>query len=107
METHKLGQNGPVVSAVGYGAMSFTDFYGSADDGESAKVLDAFLEMGITHLDRSNVCGMGRSETVIGDWLRARGGANPFTIATKVGITRHRFNNAADHMAQKIGARQF
>ena len=50
---------------------------------------------------------MGRSETVIGDWLRARGGANPFTIATKVGITRHRFNNAADHMAQKIGARQF
>ncbi len=105
MKQRKLGQDGPMVSAVGYGAMSFTDFYGPVDDANSGQVLDACLEMGITHLDTSNVYGMGRSEMVIGDWLRARGGASPFTIATKVGITRdpeHRFNNAPDHLAQSL-----
>ena len=107
MKHRKLGQDGPMVSAVGYGAMSFTNFYGPADDAESAKVLDACLDLGITHLDTSNVYGMGRSETVIGDWLRTRGGTCPFTIASKVGITRdpeHRFNNAADHMAKELDA---
>ncbi|MEL6807726.1 MAG: aldo/keto reductase [Pseudomonadota bacterium] len=105
MKQRKLGQDGPRVSAVGYGAMSFTDFYGPAVDTESLKVLDACVEMGITHIDTSNVYGMGRSENVIGEWLRARGGNNPFTIATKVGITRdpeHRFNNAPDHLAQSL-----
>ncbi len=107
MKHRKLGQDGPTVSAVGYGAMSFTNFYGPADDAESAQVLDACLDLGINHLDTSNVYGMGRSETVIGDWLRARGGTCPFTIASKVGITRdpeHRFNNAADHMAKELDA---
>lgn len=105
MKQCKLGQNGPTVSAVGYGAMSFTDFYGPADDAESARVLDACVDMGITHVDTANVYGMGRSETVIGNWLRARKGECPFTIATKVGITRdpdHRFNNAPEHMAQEL-----
>ena len=107
MEQRKLGQDGPMVSAVGYGAMSFTDFYGPANDSDSARVLDACLDLGITHLDTSNIYGMGRSETVIGNWLRNRGGVCPFTIASKVGITRdpeHRFNNAADHMAQELDA---
>lgn len=107
MKHRKLGQDGPMVSAVGYGAMSFTNFYGPADDAESAQVLDACLDLGINHLDTSNVYGMGRSETVIGDWLRTRGGTCPFTIASKVGITRdpeHRFNNAPDHMAKELDA---
>jgi aryl-alcohol dehydrogenase-like predicted oxidoreductase len=94
-----------MVSAVGYGAMSFTDFYGPAKDADSLKVLDACVDMGITHIDTSNVYGMGRSETVIGDWLRARGGSSPFTIASKVGITRdpeHRFNNSPEHLTQSL-----
>lgn len=107
MKQRKLGQDGPRVSAVGYGAMSFTDFYGPAEDAGSLKVLDACVEMGITHLDTSDAYGMGRSETVIGDWLRARGGTSPFTIATKVGITRdpeHRFNNSPEHLSASLDA---
>ena len=107
MKQRKLGQDGPMVSAVGYGAMSFTDFYGTAVDSESLKVLDACLDLGITHIDTADVYGMGRSENVIGEWLKARGGANPFTIATKVGITRdpeHRFNNAPEHLTQSLDA---
>ena len=107
MKLRQLGQDGPLVSAVGYGAMSFTDFYGPADNCSSAKVLDACLEKGISHLDTADVYGMGRSETIIGDWLKARGGTCPFTIATKVGITRdpkHRFDNSRAHMTQSLNA---
>lgn len=107
MKQRKLGQSGPTVGAVGYGAMSFTNFYGPATDAESLKVLDACLELGITHLDTSNVYGMGRSETVIGEWLKQRGGEVPFTIATKGGITRNpdrRFNNEAAHLTEALDA---
>jgi aryl-alcohol dehydrogenase-like predicted oxidoreductase len=107
MKQRKLGQDGSVVSAVGYGAMSFTDFYGPAVDADSLKVLDACVDMGLTHLDTSNVYGMGRSETVIGEWLKNRVGPSPFTIASKVGITRdpdHRFNNSPEHLAESLDA---
>lgn len=107
MKQRKLGQDGPVVGAVGYGAMSFTDFYGPADDADGPRILEACLDLGITHLDTSNVYGMGRSETVIGNWLKSRKGENPFIIASKVGITRdpdHRFNNSPEHMARELDA---
>lgn len=105
MKQRILGQNGPKVSVVGYGAMSFTDFYGKATDEGSMQVLDACLEFGIDHVDTSNVYGMGRSETVIGEWLKRRGGECPFTIATKGGITRspdRRFNNDPEHLTEQL-----
>lgn len=105
MKTRKLGQNGPEVGVVGYGAMSFSDFYGPATDEGSMAVLDACLDLGLTHIDTANVYGMGRSETVIGNWLKKRGGDNPFKIATKCGITRdpdQRLNNDPEHMAHTL-----
>lgn len=107
LKQRKLGRNGPSVSAVGYGAMSFTNFYGPATDDGSMRVLDACVDLGITHIDTSNVYGMGRSETVIGDWLKRRGGECPFVIATKGGITRNaerRFNNTPEHLAEALDA---
>lgn len=105
MKTRKLGKDGPEVSAIGYGAMSFSDFYGPATDEGSMAILDACLDLGITHIDTANVYGMGRSETVIGQWLKKRGGENPFTIATKCGITSdpdQRLNNDRAHMTQAL-----
>jgi len=105
MKQSKLGQNGGLVGQVGYGAMSFTDFYGPASDEESMKILNACVDLGITHIDTANVYGMGRSETVIGNWLKQRGGEVPFTIATKAGITRdpdQRFNNDPKHLQQSL-----
>ncbi len=97
MKTITLGQQGPQVSALGYGAMSFTDFYGKTDEPTSHAVLDACVDFGINHIDTSNVYGQGRSETFIGSWLAKRGN-NPFKIATKAGIIRgedgrNQFNN--------------
>jgi len=108
MKQRKLGKNGPAIGAVGYGAMSFSDFYGKATDEGSLAVLDACLELGITHLDTSDVYGAGRSETVIGEWIK-RNGSNPFSIATKGGIKRQadengRFDNSRDYLTGALEA---
>ncbi len=107
MPRRRLGAAGPSVGAVGYGAMSFSDFYGPASDKGSMQVLDACVELGVDHIDTSNVYGAGRSETVIGDWLRRRGGESPFVIATKAGITRgadgaRRFDNSRAHLEAEL-----
>ncbi len=110
MRRRRLGVGGPVVSAIGVGAMSFTDFYGPVSEAESHAVLAAALDFGIDHLDTSNVYGMGLSERVIGSFLAGRGGPPPFTIATKAGIRRdpetgaRSFDNSAAHLAAELEA---
>ncbi len=108
MKQRRLGQNGPTIGAVGYGAMSFSDFYGKATDEGSRAVLDECLNLGITHIDTSDIYGVGRSETVIGDWIQ-RNGSNPFTIATKGGIKPQadaagRFDNGAAYLTGALEA---
>lgn len=89
MKQVSVGRNGPEVSAMGLGGMSFSDFYGPTTDENSFAVLDAAMELGVTHIDTSNIYGMGRSEDVIGRFLAARPAARDhFHIATKAGIAR-------------------
>lgn len=74
----------------GVGAMSFGNFYGPTTEANSHAILDAAMELGVTHIDTANVYGMGGSETAIGTYLKARGPAarDHFRIATKAAITR-------------------
>ena len=107
MQKRRLGAQGPEVSAVGIGAMSFTDFYGPTTRTESFAVLNTALELGIDQIDTANVYGQGLSEEVIGAFLAERGGANPFTIATKAGITRDPegrrvFDNSPAHLEAEL-----
>ena len=109
MKTRKLGQLGTSVSAIGYGAMSFTDFYGPTDTSNSHAILARCLELGITHLDTSNAYGSGKSEKTIGSFLAKQGKQSDgmFQIATKAGITRNSdgnryFNNNAEHLSSEL-----
>ena len=61
MHKRKLGPDGPLVSAVGIGAMSFAGFYGPTTEAEAHALLASAPDMGIDHLDTSNVYGMGLS----------------------------------------------
>ncbi len=89
MKMRKLGQNGPEIAAVGYGAMSFSDFYGKTSEEASHAVLDAMRDLGVNHIDTSNIYGMGRSEEWIGSYLAKNPAAKEeFVIATKASITR-------------------
>lgn len=87
MQQRKIA--GTNVSAMGVGAMSFAEFYGPTTEENSWAVLDAARELGVTHIDTSNVYGMGRSEKAIGAYLKQHPGARDFFhIATKAGITK-------------------
>ncbi len=110
MKTRKLGKTGIETSAIGLGAMSFTNFYGPCSDTQSAEVLSACLDMGVTHIDTSNVYGMGISEQRIGAFLSQQGQQKDklFSIATKAGICRNPetgargFNNEAKHLEEEL-----
>lgn len=112
MQKRILGPGGPRVSAVGIGAMSFTDFYGPTTEEASHAVLTAALDFGIDHIDTANVYGMGLSEKVIGSFLAKQGKAKEglFRIATKASIKRdpetgeRSFDNSAAHIEAELDA---
>ena len=90
MHKRVLGNSGIELSSVGYGAMSFSDFYGPTSEEASHAILDLMRDEGVSHLDTSNVYGMGRSEQWIGSYLARNPGArDAFVIATKAGISRN------------------
>ena len=84
MKTRKLGLDGPDVSAIGLGCMSFGGFHGSTNKAESFECLDSAREHGITFLDTAEMYGKGLSEELIGEYQQIRG--HHFSIATKGGI---------------------
>lgn len=80
----RLGTGGPLVSAIGYGAMGLSGVYGAADDAESLQLLDRLLDMGIDFLDTSDAYGAGHNEELIGRLLARR--RDEVVLATKFGI---------------------
>jgi aryl-alcohol dehydrogenase-like predicted oxidoreductase len=83
MQQRRLGTDGPMVSAVGLGAMSFAGVYGGAEDAESAATIDRALELGVTFIDTANIYGSGHSEKVVGRAIAGR--RHSVVLATKFG----------------------
>lgn len=108
--TRKIGKYGPQIYPIGIGAMSFTNFYGPCDDKQANDVLKTALDLGINHIDTSNVYGNGVSEDRIGAFL-SKNGKNAkefFSIATKAAIYRdpisgsRAFNNTFLHLEEEL-----
>ena len=109
MKKRTLGQLKTPISALGYGAMSFSDFYGPTDEEKSHAILDRCQDLGITHIDTSNVYGLGKSEERIGTYLAKQGkhAQDFFTIATKAGITAkpdgtRYYDNSLQHLEAEL-----
>src|SRR4051794_3406219 len=65
-----------------------TVFGGTADRDASFSVLDAYVDAGGNFIDTADTYmrpNMGISETIIGEWMAARGNRDQLVIATKVG----------------------
>ncbi|RJP23173.1 MAG: aldo/keto reductase [Deltaproteobacteria bacterium] len=86
MERRNLGTGGLRVSALGLGCMGMSEFYGPADEAESAATILRALELGIDFLDTSDIYGLGRNETLVGKAIRGR--RDRVVLATKFGILR-------------------
>ena len=90
MQKVTLGKTDVEVSALCYG----TDLIGSRiDQAASFALFDLFHEKGGTFIDTGNFyaswypgCVGGESETVIGQWMKARGNRDAMQISTKLGF---------------------
>jgi aryl-alcohol dehydrogenase-like predicted oxidoreductase len=83
MQHRHLGADGPTVSAVGLGAMSFAGVYGDAEDAESTATIERAVELGVTFIDTANIYGSGHSEEVVGRAIA--GHRDAVVLATKFG----------------------
>jgi aryl-alcohol dehydrogenase-like predicted oxidoreductase len=90
MQMRKLGRSGIDVAPLALGGNVFG---WTADEARSFAVLDAFVAAGFNLIDTADVYSVwvpghkgGESETVIGNWLKRRGGRDKVVIATKVGM---------------------
>lgn len=91
MEYRRFGRTGLRVSQLGLGCGGFggigsePSLFGQGEDERTAfAIMDRALELGITYFDTANSYGGGRSEEMIGRWLRARGTRDQVVLSTKV-----------------------
>jgi aryl-alcohol dehydrogenase (NADP+) len=80
METRKLGRTDLHVSSLGMGCVTFGR---EIDEATAFQVMDRALERGITLFDTAEAYASGRSEEVVGAWLKARGTRDQIVLATK------------------------
>ena len=108
MIKRNLGNNGTKVFPIGLGGMSFSDAYGVTNTDETHKVLTSALDLGIDHIDTSDIYCLGISEERIGIFLsRNKKYKDYFKIATKGGIDRNqngssRFNNSKKYLEKSL-----
>jgi aryl-alcohol dehydrogenase-like predicted oxidoreductase len=84
LRQRQLGAQGPLVGALGYGAMVLEGFYGPSEDKAAVDVIRSAVEMGFTLIDSADAYGNGHNEILVGEALRGRR-ASAF-VATKFGI---------------------
>lgn len=81
MEYRRLGSSGLKVSEIGLGCNNFGD---RCDEKSSSLVLDQALELGINFFDTADNYTHGRSEEIIGGWLKGK--RDKVIVATKFGM---------------------
>ena len=91
MEHRRFGRTGLRVSRLGLGCGGFggvgsePSLFGRGEDEAAAfAIMDRALELGIDYFDTANSYGGGRSEEIVGRWLRARGVRDQVVLSTKV-----------------------
>jgi aryl-alcohol dehydrogenase-like predicted oxidoreductase len=101
MEQQVLGRTGRLVSAVGLGTWQLGADWGEVSEGDAHAVLEASLEAGVTFFDTADVYGDGRSEQLIGSFLKDHPDTG-ITVATKMGRRMDQVpeNYVLDHFRQ-------
>ncbi|MBX5134503.1 aldo/keto reductase [Rhizobium lentis] len=84
MKNHAFGRMPFTVTNVGFGAWQIGGSWGDISEADGRAALNAALDAGMTFVDTADVYGDGRSEKIIADVLKTRGGERSM-VATKVG----------------------
>jgi len=99
MEQRILGRTGRAVSVVGLGTWQLGADWGEVDESDALDVLAAAVDAGVTLFDTADVYGDGRSEQLIGRFLREHPGQDVL-VATKMG-------RRVDQMPENYSAANF
>jgi aryl-alcohol dehydrogenase-like predicted oxidoreductase len=90
MQKRQLGRSNLQIAPLVFGGNVFG---WTADVATSHRLLDMFVAAGFNTIDTADVYSIwvdghqgGESETIIGSWLKKRGGRDKIVIATKVGM---------------------
>jgi aryl-alcohol dehydrogenase-like predicted oxidoreductase len=83
VERRRLGTSALEVSPIGLGCMGLSGVYGPADDAESTTLIQRAIDLGVNHLDSSDMYGWGHNEELIGKALKGR--RERVVLATKFG----------------------
>jgi len=111
MRYRRLGRTGFEVSEIGLGTWAMGGDWGTVDDATSLRALHAAADAGVTFFDTADVYGDGRSERILGRFLRERSGQRLF-VATKIGrraplvqanYTQANFRAWADRCRDNLG----
>ncbi|NBE93030.1 aldo/keto reductase [Nonomuraea sp. KC401] len=82
MEHRVLGRTGRQVGVVGLGAWQLGADWGEVSEEEARATLEVAVDGGVTFIDTADVYGDGRSEQIVGRFVKDRPG---LTVATKMG----------------------
>lgn len=111
MKTRRLGHTNIQVSEMGLGAWQLGADWGEVEESEALAILHAAADSGVTLIDTADVYGAGRSETLIGRFLKERN--ETITVISKLGrfpepgwpdnLTREWFRKHTEASLQRLG----
>ena len=84
MRHRQFGRTAFTTTDIGFGAWQIGGAWGDVSEADGRAALNAALDAGMTFIDTADVYGDGRSEKIIADVLKTRGGKWPM-VATKAG----------------------
>jgi len=85
-------------------ALSGNVFGWTADDAATTSILDAFVDGGGNFIDTADSYASGRSELMIGKWMRGRRNRDDIVVATKVGKSLDNPGMTADAVKRSVDA---
>lgn len=101
MQQRTLGHGGPVVSAIGYGAMGINLAYGPSDEATSIRAIQRAHDLGVTLFDTAELYGWGENEKVLGRAVKTF--REEILIATKFGLTPEGpLNSRPEHIREVV-----
>ena len=118
IEARTLGRSDVIVPRVALGCGNFggvgssPEFFGRGlDEAQAFAIMDAAWELGINHFDTADAYGGGRSETIIGNWIRSRGQLpllstktfNPMTEGGDHGLAPERMTRQLHSSLERLG----
>lgn len=101
MKTRALGQQGLTTSAIGYGSMGISSFYGPGEEQEGIAAIQKAYELGVTFFDTAEMYGWGENEEIVGRAVKSF--RDDVIIATKFGFTpEYRLDSRPEHIREVV-----